>query len=388
MSKLLRMAALAAAVAALSSCDVEAVLQDAVITVFYSTDPLPQPSDTVSVLPWLETEPVIDAADAADDPAIWVNPDDPSASWVVGSNKRRGIEVYDMRGVRHSRLDAGRVNNVDLRSGVPVSGTDTIVVGGTNRTSVTIDIWALDPATGQLTDLLAAPIAAEMDDPYGLCLYRSPRDGTLYAFATAKAGGAVQWRLADTGQGTLRGERVRSIHTETQPEGCVADDANGVVYVGEEGVGIWRLGAEPDDPDDKQLIASVRPDAQARVPTLDSPHRLTADVEGLAIYAPPDGESKAGYLIASSQGNWTYVVFDRAPPHAYRGTFRIADAVGIDGTGETDGLDVVSGAVGPDYPQGLLVVQDGYNVDAAGEDQHQNFKYVSWADVTAALGLE
>ena len=56
--------------------------------------------------------------------------------------------------------------------------------------------------------------------------------------------------------------------------------------------------------------------------------------------------------------------------------------------GETDGIDVVAVPVGADYPKGLLVVQDGYNVDAAGEKQNQNFKYVSWADVADALALD
>ena len=388
-TKLVKTATVVIALVLLPSCDVETVLRNVVITVFYDTDPLPQPADTVTVSPRMETQPVVDGSDAADDPAIWINPVDPSASWIIGSNKRRGLEVYDLQGVRRWRLDAGRLNNVDLRAGVTVSGADLIVVGGTNRSTVTVDVWALDPVSGQLRDLLAAPIPAEMDDPYGFCLYRSPRDGVLYAFATAREGGAVQWRLADTGAGTLRGERVRTIHTETQPEGCVADDANGVLYIGEEGVGIWRLGAEPDDAADaKELIATVRPPEDAETPDATSPHRLTADVEGLAVYAPPDAGPGAGYLIASSQGNWTYVVFDRSPPHAYRGTFRIADGPQIDGAGETDGIEVVAVPVGPGYPRGMLVVQDGYNVDATGQDEHQNFKVLSWGDVAAALALD
>ena len=389
MTKLLKTATVVIALVLLPSCDVETVLRNVVITVFYETAPLPQPTDTVMVSPRMETQPVVDGSDAADDPAIWINPVDPSASWIIGSNKRRGLEVYDLQGVRRWRLDAGRLNNVDLRAGVTVSGADLIVVGGTNRSTVTVDVWALDPASGQLSDLLATPIPADMDDPYGFCLYRSPRDGALYAFATAREGGAVQWRLADTGAGTLRGERVRTIHTDTQPEGCVADDANGVLYIGEEGVGIWRLGAEPDDAADaKELIATVRPQEDAEAPDATSPHRLTADVEGLAVYAPPDAGPGAGYLIASSQGNWTYVVFDRSPPHAYRGTFRIADGPQIDGAGETDGIEVVAAPVGPDYPRGMLVVQDGYNVDVTGRDEHQNFKVLSWGDVAEALALD
>ena len=327
MIKLVKTATVVTALVLLPSCDVETVLRNVVITVFYETDPLPQPTDTVTVSPRMETQPVVDGSDAADDPAIWINPVDPSASWIIGSNKRRGLEVYDLQGVRRWRLDAGRLNNVDLRAGVTVSGADLIVVGGTNRSTVTVDVWALDPVSGQLRDLLAAPIPAEMDDPYGFCLYRSPRDGVLYAFATAREGGAVQWRLADTGAGSLRGERVRAIHTETQPEGCVADDANGVLYIGEEGVGIWRLGAEPDDAADaKELIATVRPQEDAEAPDTNSPHRLTADVEGLAVYAPPD--AAPGPVISSPRaraiGRTWFLIARRRMRIAARSALRTA----------------------------------------------------------------
>ena len=383
----LRIALLAAIALGVAACDIETVLRDTIIALFYDTTPKPQPADVVSVVALVETEPVLDGSDAADDPAIWVNPRDAERSYVIGTNKRRGIEVYDMQGERRWRLDAGRINNVDLRANVMVSGTARTIVAGTNRTATTIEVWELDSDTGQLRNILAEPLHADVDDPYGFCLYHSVRDGTLYAFATAKEGGAVQWRLQDTGAGTLRGTEVRRIPTETQPEGCVADDANGVLFIGEEAVGIWRVGAEPGDSAHGQLIATVRPPAEAESPSPASPHRLTADVEGLTIYAPPDADANAGYLLASSQGNWTYVVFDRAPPHAYRGTFRIADAAGIDGTGDTDGIDVVSAPLGERFPDGLLVVQDGYNVDAAGEAVNQNFKYVSWTDVQTALTL-
>ena len=39
---------------------------------------------------------------------------------------------------------------------------------------------------------------------------------------------------------------------------------------------------------------------------------------------------------------------------------------------------------GPEFPEGLLVVQDGHKRWPTGR---QNFKYVSWRDVREALGL-
>jgi len=109
---------------------------------------------------------------------------------------------------------------------------------------------------------------------------------------------------------------------------------------------------------------------------------LRADVEGLAIYR---GAGSA-YLVVSSQGNDSYVVLDAAAPHRLRGAFRIGINVekGIDGASETDGLEVTSVPLGPEFPRGMLVVQDGRKRLPEGP---QNFKYVSWEDIARALAL-
>ena len=61
--------------------------------------------------------------------------------------------------------------------------------------------------------------------------------------------------------------------------------------------------------------------------------------------------------------------------------FRIGGGA-IDGTSDTDGIELALGDFGPDYPKGLLVAQDGDNAPDT-----QNFKYVSWAKALAALDL-
>ncbi len=109
---------------------------------------------------------------------------------------------------------------------------------------------------------------------------------------------------------------------------------------------------------------------------------LTADVEGVSIYVGAGGK---GYAIASNQGEDNYAVYRREAPHQFVGKFHVVanEALGIDGSSETDGLDVVNAPLGPDYPGGLLVVQDGRNLMPS---QRQNFKYVSWQDVLKVLG--
>jgi hypothetical protein len=97
---------------------------------------------------------------------------------------------------------------------------------------------------------------------------------------------------------------------------------------------------------------------------------LAADVEGLTIYQTRD---HGGYLIASSQGDDTFVVYRREPPNAYLLTFEIAAGNGIDGVTSTDGIDVANLGLGDSFPGGLFVAQD--NANPGG---NQNFKLVSW----------
>src|SRR5262245_30405517 len=65
-----------------------------------------------------ETEPVEVAGDAADDPAIvaGATADD---TRVVGTQKKGGIYVYDLKGKIAQAIPGGRPNNVDMRPDFP-----------------------------------------------------------------------------------------------------------------------------------------------------------------------------------------------------------------------------------------------------------------------------
>ena len=140
--------------------------------------------------------------------------------------------------------------------------------------------------------------------------------------------------LRDGGSGKVTGTKVRQFDVGTWVEGCVADDALGKFYIAEETVAIWKYVAELGDGE-----ARVRVDK-----TVKGGH-LTADIEGLAIYSAADGR---GYLLASSQGSNTFVIYERGGTNAYAGTFLIAD-----GVNDTDGIEVRSASFGPAFPKGF-----------------------------------
>ena len=321
----------------------------------------------------VESAPAGSFGDAADDPAIWANPADPAKSLVVATDKKAGLYVYDMQGkVVQFRAD-GKMNNVDLRAGFALGGEQVVLVTASNRTDQSIAIYRLDTDKGELVDVADGKQPTGLGDPYGLCMYRSPRDGATYVFINGDDTRQRQWRLVDAGNGKVRAEHVRDMDFDSQTEGCVADDANANLFVNEEDVALWKLSAEPDGGTDKVAVARVA----------DNP-ALKDDLEGMSLYDLGNGR---GYIVLSSQGNDTYAVYDRQGDHAYRGSFAVvADpARGIDGISETDGLDVSSGNLGPGFEHGAMVAQDGRNVMPM---ENQNYKYVSWDDIARALGLE
>ena len=333
--------------------------------------PVPAPETMPLARPSIETAPVETGGDAADDPAIWINPAEPARSVIIATQKKSGLYVYGLDGKVIQFLPDGRMNNVDLRNGFRLGGRDVTLVTASNRTTKGIAIYVLDPATRKLTDVADGLQATGFDDPYGLCMYRSARTKKSYVFVNQADGQMRQWELVATAAGKVRTKRVRDLPFATQVEGCVADDATGMLYTGEEDAGIWREGAEPRGGPARTMLAAI-----AGNPALKD------DIEGIGLYAKADG---TGYLVASSQGNDSYAVFRREGDNAYVGSFRVgADmAAGIDGVSETDGLDVTSLA-GSGFPDGLMVAQDGRNVSPP---ENQNFKLVSWTRIAEALGL-
>ena len=327
----------------------------------------------IVVKPSVETEPVASFGDAADDPAIWVHPGDPELSIIIGSQKQRGINVYDLDGnLLQSRAD-GRINNVDLRYHFPLAGKSVAVVAGSNRTTDSISLWAVDEQSRTLVDVADGIIDTRMIDPYGLCMYRNASSGNYYVFVNDTDGLVRQWQLEGNEHGRVAATEVREFKFDSQTEGCVADDETGDLYVGEEDVGIWKLSAEPDGEDTRTFVDGVEGNGN-----------LTADVEGLAIYYGPNG---SGYLVASNQGADNYALYERSGDNRFIGIFHVVadEALGMDGISETDGLDVTSASLGPDYPGGLFVAQDGRNITPS---ENQNFKLVPWQRISDAMGLE
>lgn len=309
------------------------------------SDECPVDSTGHCVVADVETQPVSTRGDAADDSVVLVGD---SATWIAGTDKKFGLLIYDLDGSQLHALDAGRLNNVDA-----IEHGDGFLVAATNRTTVSIDLFTINPDDNAVE--LAVRVPVQMEDPYGLCMGRI--DGVAAVFAGDKPGRVERWAVDDD----LRAELVEVLVFDSQTEGCVVDAPRRTLYVGEETAGIWAVNL---DTGDRMLIDAV------------GDGRLVADVEGLDIYWGDDAE----FLVASSQGDNTYVVY-ALPGHEPVAKFRIGSDPegGIDGVSETDGVAVTAAGL-PGFPRGVLVVQDGAD---SGESNRQNFKIVDWRRIEA-----
>lgn len=319
---------------------------------------------TFSVYPVVETKAKTSLEDA-DDPCIWIHPDDPQLSAIICTDKDQGLAVYDLEGNEIQFLHLGRVNNVDIRSSFSFQNRKIDLIAASNQSTDTISLFTMDPQARKILPLPAKPIKPIMKRLYGLCMYKG-RNDRFYVFITSNKGMVEQWEVYDDMEGQIGANLARTLKVSTQAEGCVADDELGFFYLAEEKKGIWKFNAEPDGGQIGNLISQINP-------------VLMPDLEGLAIYY---GRTPGtGYLIASCQGNNRFTVLDRANDHRCLALIEIADSHEIDGAQHSDGIDVSNRNLGDRFPEGIFVAQDGINRDG----DPTNFKYVSMKDILLEL---
>ncbi|QSZ51305.1 hypothetical protein AYX22_22525 (plasmid) [Arthrobacter sp. D5-1] len=323
------------------------------------TTPTPTPTEPV-VLPALETESFSGSGDIADDSAIWVDQTNPANSVVIADKKSSsggGIGVFGMDGKLIQFRGDGMIGNVDIRTGFPLAGQSTVLVGANNRTNNTIALYTLNTATRNLTSVVARSIAT-FSPNYGFCLYRSSATGKFYAFITPYVSGNIQqFELFDNGAGMVDATLVRTLPISSITESCVADDGLGHLYVAQEDVALWKYGAEPGSGGGRVAVDTA------------GGGRLVADIEGLTIEYGPNG---TGRLFVSSQGDSKIAVYDRAGTNAFLTKFSVGANGTIDAVTRTDGLDVTPLNAGPGFENGLLVVHDETNTGSTSS----NLKYV------------
>ena len=320
---------------------------------------------SISVTPRVQTGSV---TKDADDPAIWIHPTDPAGSLVIGTDKARGkpgLYVWDMNGKQVQYVPVERPNNVDVRYGILIGGERVDVAVTNSRPLKQLKVYKIDPRTRQLVDI-TTPGGISLEElaiPYGLALYKRPKDGALFAILSSKSGDTknlYQYRLEDDGQGRVRGRFIGKFgnnRIQSVVEGLVADDELGYLYACDETVGIRKFYADRDLGKDDQITIFGKKDG------------ISGDREGIAIYKCDNGK---GYILVSSQGNSVVKVYRREGDNGDPTRHSLIMTIDTKRSKDTDGLDVTSSPAGPNFPYGFLVTHDSPN---------KRFNLYAWEDI-------
>lgn len=295
----------------------------------------------------------------ADDPAIWVNAKNRTQSRVIGTDKapypNGGLYVFDLKGriVQHvGQLD--RPNNVDVQTNCRFGARTVDLAVATERGKRRLRIWTIDHRTGKLSDVTGktrvfTDSSGEQSAPMGIALFLDPESKRTYAFVSRKQNTGQQV----IGQYELvrRGDRIDlafkrylgNTRSGGEVEALYVDDAEAVLYYAEEPVGYHRF----------DLASSGSPEQVFATESYDG------DREGIASYKSAHGT----YLLTSEQRDNAnrYRVYSQEPKPKL---LAILDSA-IDAT---DGLDATSESLGPEFPNGLVVVMNS---------KAKNFAYIS-----------
>jgi 3-phytase len=309
----------------------------------------------------VETE-VVNAGkndDSADDPAIWINEKNPEKSLILGTNKKEGLYAFDLSGRIKTIRKIGRVNNVDLRDHFQWKNTEVVLVAASNRDLNAISMFYIDKDSAFLSDTILN-IPSKVNEVYGICMFHQPEKNEFYVIVNGKDGGFEQYLIFVENE-QLNFKLTAQFKVNSQPEGIVADDSLKMLYLGVEEEGIFKLNLDSIQ-HNNQPVKIAQTDSSAS--------HIAYDIEGLALFS----YFGQRYLMASVQGNFSYAIYKLGKSEQYIGSFVITNG-SLDGVEETDGLEVVNTSLLPNFPGGMIVVQDGFNYDQ-NVLQAQNFKYL------------
>ena len=336
-------------------------------------------SEIVEVEAIYETPPVVTKGDAADDPAIWVNKRNPSNSIIFGTDKKSGIYSYNLQGQELSYTNLGNINNIDTRTinvGDDENVSDFTFLFASNRTLGSVDLWVFEDnetrekLENNSWEVPSKPSFRGKSDiiVYGICAGIDPKYG-LVAFLTEDTGPRVEvWNLTENGL-----DLITTFNNGGESEGCVYDDQNRTLFISEEEVrGVLKAYRLDDSFDFSEPYIVDSRDGQ-----------IGGDPEGVSLYKTPNN---SGYLILSSQGDSKFNLYDRNYPYDYITSFRIGSSKSIDNVTDTDGIETINFKLSDEYPEGIMIAQDGYNKDGLWSKK-QNFKFVSFQDILEAVDV-
>ncbi|NJK82469.1 MAG: phytase [Saprospiraceae bacterium] len=298
-----------------------------------------------------------------DDPAIWINYDNPMQSLLLGTDKGEdngGIYVFDIQGnmiKEKCLLNLPRPNNIDVAYNF-IFDSDTIDIAVfTQRNGDNIRVLRLPDMTFIDGGGIPVFVGDTVQSPMGIALYQQPTTGAIYAIVSRKNGadGSYLWQyLLKDSLGVVIVEPVRKFGAfkgGKEIESVAVDNELGHIYYSDEGSGVRKYYADPDS-SNVALAFFANQD-------------FKEDHEGISIYKTG---ATTGYILVSDQQANQFHVFTREVPHQ-----RIA-IVPVS-TNESDGSEATNMAFGNLFPKGFFVAMS----------DNRTFQIYNWEKFEAAI---
>lgn len=308
----------------------------------------------------------------SDDPAIWINPEDPSKSLIIGTDKYidGAIYVFNLEGKTIDSLvvrDLKRPNNVDVGYGFQLADrkVDFAVTG--ERFTSKLRFYSL-PDMKEIIEggieVYLGEAGEEYRDLMGVAVYHNPTSGKHYVITGRKNGptdGTYLWQYEMiSSSGGLKLELVRKFGQysgKKEIEAIAVDHQLGYIYYPDEGVGVRKYYADPENGNEELALFAQK--------------GFTKDHEGISIYHL---DEKTGYILVSDQEANQFHVFPRegntTNPHQH-------DLITIIKTStlSSDGSEVISMPLNETFKKGLFV--------AMSDDK--TFQIYRWEDLAGNI---
>ena len=302
-----------------------------------------------------------------DDPAIWVNKNNPAQSLIIGTDKDKNgaLFVFDLQGkIKKDLVVKGlqRPNNVDITYGLLLNGKKTDIAVTTERITHKLRIFSLPnmkPVDGGGLPMFEGETEKDYRDLMGIAMYTNPK-GEIYAIVGRKSGPADgyiwQYLLSDDGTGKVKATLVRKFGKysgKKEIEAIAVDNENGYIYYSDEQHGVHKYYADPAKGNEELALFATT--------------GFKEDHEGISIYKTSKTE---GYILVSDQSANQFHIFKRegepSNPHEHK-LLKIVKVA----ANQSDGSDVVNIRLNDTFKHGLFVVMS----------DDKTFHYYRWEDI-------
>lgn len=338
---------------AITACSAQEEKDDATETATSSQDTIPLKPSVVTDTTLHDT----------DDPAIWINPKDPSQSLILGTDKDEdgAVYVYDLNGkIDQQRTVRGlkRPNNIDVEYGLKIGGKKVDIAVVSERLTHNVRVFSLPdmkPLDNGGFPAFEGETGEEFRDLMGISCYKNKK-GQIYVIVGRKTGptdGYLWQYLLEEKNGKLAFTLVRKFGKysgKNEIESIAVDDELGYVYYSDETVGVRKYYADPEKGNEELALFATT--------------GFKEDHEGISIYPL---NKKEGYILVSDQQNNTFHIFPREGTKGNPHDHNELKVVHVS-TNESDGSEVCAVPLGKRFPKGLFVAMS----------DNKTFHFYSW----------